>query len=424
MSSKRSPAKKNTLHKPVVNIHIEAAEEKLMEDEAESPIKLASIEAGRDLYDQIAHINSTFKQQTDKLVQKLSDKSKEIDNLCILLESISPVPGLDPEKYIKMLEGGVENVDYRDTKIVDLAKKCRRLQVALNKERANETITSAKLQELTVQNEQLLQDLAAISKSKRSSEQPLTASAEELEQLQRELSVVNKQLDEWKKRATAAQEEVKKLQRVLIKEVGEGTSAAQVTDEGWKGRAQQIVMLKAKVKRLEAEALETPSSKLPLRRRLDVDSKAEQGLQDMQEEKLHALDALIREKAALMEEAAKLRDRLDGSRARIQTLTAEGSKLKESLKVMIEKTESDDQLIDALKEEVQFYKQEAVKLQTRLEREELQSKTRVEFAKQSDVTPAGGASDAELSRLRRLCKQQGDQLNTQDEVIRKLKSQR
>lgn len=40
---------------------------------------------------------------------------------------------------------------------------------------------------------------------------------------------------------------MKKLTRALTKELGEGVSIEQAVDEGWRGRAQTIVMLKSKV---------------------------------------------------------------------------------------------------------------------------------------------------------------------------------
>ncbi|CAM9981269.1 unnamed protein product, partial [Choristocarpus tenellus] len=51
-----------------------------------------------------------------------------------------------------------------------------------------------------------------------------------------------------------SQEEVKKFHRVLVKEVGEGEKLESVLKgEGWKGRAQHIVMLKARVRQLEEQ---------------------------------------------------------------------------------------------------------------------------------------------------------------------------
>ena len=52
----------------------------------------------------------------------------------------------------------------------------------------------------------------------------------------------------------SSQDECKKLERVLIKEIGEGVELDQALSDGWKGRAQQIIMLKSKLKRLEQQS--------------------------------------------------------------------------------------------------------------------------------------------------------------------------
>jgi hypothetical protein len=46
----------------------------------------------------------------DKLVTKLDSKNKEIERLCILLETVEMVPGADPSKYLDVLNGNDEEV--------------------------------------------------------------------------------------------------------------------------------------------------------------------------------------------------------------------------------------------------------------------------------------------------------------------------
>ena len=58
----------------------------------------------------------------------------------VLLESLEPVPGVNPEKILKLIESGSQasdaSTDYRDVKIVSLAKKCRALNLSLMKEKS------------------------------------------------------------------------------------------------------------------------------------------------------------------------------------------------------------------------------------------------------------------------------------------------
>jgi hypothetical protein len=46
----------------------------------------------------------------DKLVTKLDSKNKEIERLCVLLETIEMVPGADPNKYLDVINGNDEEV--------------------------------------------------------------------------------------------------------------------------------------------------------------------------------------------------------------------------------------------------------------------------------------------------------------------------
>ena len=61
-----------------------------------------------------------------------------------------------------------------------------------------------------------------------------------------------------------------------------------------------------------------------------------------------------------------------------------------------------------------------MRLQDKLSKDEYSSNTRVELARPTDRL-SGVSSEAELNNLRRLCKQQAEQLSTQDETIRRLR---
>lgn len=48
--------------------------------------------------------------RVDKLVTKLDSKNKEIERLCVLLETVEMVPGADPSKYLDVINGNDEEV--------------------------------------------------------------------------------------------------------------------------------------------------------------------------------------------------------------------------------------------------------------------------------------------------------------------------
>ena len=71
-------------------------------------------------------------------------------------------------------------------------------------------------------------------------------------QLSKELGGANKKVEDLRRKLQEAEDENKKLTRALLKEVGDGITLEEAVDEGRKGRAQTIVMLKNKIKRLES----------------------------------------------------------------------------------------------------------------------------------------------------------------------------
>ena len=174
---------------------------------------------------------------------KLNEKNKEIDKLCCLLEAMEPVPGgVDPEKFLKMFEAAKNEgkdeigVDYRDQKIVQLAKKVRKYSLALNKERAANTTSKQTIEELTGKVERLTKELDLISSPAaraaaiRNVRQEIKQNNEEtdISELRKEMSSLQKQNEEIRRKYMLVQDDNKKLTRALAKEVGEGVTVNQV----------------------------------------------------------------------------------------------------------------------------------------------------------------------------------------------------
>ena len=194
-----------------------------------------------------------------QLATKLTEKNKEIDRLCTLLEAMEPVPGgVDPEKFLNMYdEGSVDGplVDYRDTKIVALAKKVRKVTQLLNKERTSNITKSQNTMELTSKVEKLTKELDLVS-SPAARAAALRHARNDIKQneadvdinnLRKEMNILQKQNDELKRKNNTINDENKRLNRTLIKEVGENTQTQNIGEDGWRGRSQQILTLKNKV---------------------------------------------------------------------------------------------------------------------------------------------------------------------------------
>lgn len=190
--------------------------------------------------------------------QKIEEKNKRIEQLCILLEALEITPGVDPQKIQKLINEGLdENADFRDSKIVSLAKKSHKLTMQLNKEKSVNDKLNIQLSDTQKTIETLNQELqtAKLLASNRSDTKSYNRNADTsaadhvatIAGLSRDLKEANKVVDDLKTKLNQSVEESKKLSRALTRELGEGVSLDQAVDGGWRGRAQQIIMLKAKV---------------------------------------------------------------------------------------------------------------------------------------------------------------------------------
>jgi len=417
--------------------------------------------------------------QMQSLVRKLEEKNKKIESLCTLLEALEPIPGMDPEKIRRAYDADKDDInngdiDFRDSKIVALAKKSHRLQMLLNKERANGDLLNQKVADLTNNCQQLTAKLSSqINNS--STTKPVTklpilgqssssassaAANDQLSQINaaqlKELKEMSKSLEEFKKKNAALVEENKNLTRALSRELGEGVTAGgtavtveQAVSGGWRGRAQQIVMLKAKIRKLEASLENGESSSISAStansRQSKVDSKAEEELVGMSNERRQAVEALTEERVRLMEANQVLEKKNTAHKARIQTLENDVKRLKDSMQVVLDKSSSDDELLEALRSEVQRLKksQQAAALNAtnamttttvvNMSRNSNNTNTStITTSRHSDsgVKNHSQADDdvvarqaAEIQRLQRICRNQADQIDSQDNAIKNLKKQ-
>lgn len=227
-------------------------------------------------------------------------------------------------------------------------------------------------------------------------------------------------------------------------------------DSGWRGRAQQIVMLKNKIRRLEQDGaslsrkldggLDTMSSVGPMstalmpsgassiggstvgtnyasvrtRGAMTVDAKAEKLLNDMSETRSEAVDGLVVERDALSRSVESYKKKLVARDARISAMESDMMSKRENLRAMVNKADGDNQLIGALKQEISRLRS-ALQAKNQ-EVKEAVSPPRIQMA-QKGRGSSSLAGEAELTRLKRLVQQLTEQIETQDDVIRQLRTQ-
>lgn len=326
----------------------------------------------------------------DSLLLKLDQKNKEIERLCTLLEAVQTTPGIDPNKYNKLMEDGNHGyVDPRDSKIVALAKKCRALTVSLNKERASQEKSSHYITELEKKCDRLENELKSSSLSSSndmiarpvhstilsSGSKDSNSTDKENEKIKKELTAANKTVEDLRRKNDYLNEEMKKLHHALSRELGEGATVEDAVAGNWRGRAQQIIMLKTKIKKLESQLMNNGGDSTVItsttaisKRTHDVDTKAEEELADMNSQRRQAVEAITEERFKLIEECKNLEAKNKAQKARISTLEDSSVKQKQQLKLLVDKSDTDDQLIQALTQELQQLRKQINALSIKNER--------------------------------------------------------
>ena len=201
-------------------------------------------------------LNRDLVERTDGLVKKLDEKNREVERLCTLLESVSVVPGVNPDKLLDIYDNTAEEpIDLRDSKIVHLAKKVRNLTMTLNKERSLKIASDDRAEACGKEVENLKRELHLLSspaaRATARGESKESKCADQMVAQQREprkeLAAATKQvvgcyssistlidmlvllqIEELRHKLHAATEENKRLQRALVKEIGDGTTIEQV----------------------------------------------------------------------------------------------------------------------------------------------------------------------------------------------------
>ena len=389
-----------------------------------------------DNFDQVKQLS----EANASLLQQLDSKDKEIDKMKAMVAATAPIGGFDVEKLSGVIGQNGKYVDeetgFKDAKIVELAKKNRRLTVTMEKERS-------KVGKLAKEIERLQKELKSSKSKSKTANRMLPAdtknnrnnnkdkaSSKELAAAENEIKKLRRRTDAIRISRDKAKEDVRRVINVLRKEVGDSINVDAVlqgtmSEEGWRGRSQQIVMLRTKCKRLEKEIkrlregdfgnerrggkgmVKNTSSATSLRSSFDVDERATNQIKEMERNKLEAAETVARELGEMRKIAILQKEKLDGQKARLSNLTKDNKKMRGEIKVLLNKTGTDDKLIDALREEVAQSRAAVNEMSRRLE----------------SIKMHDGMNEAEWTLLKKNKKEQRQQLEQQTEMIATLRAQ-
>ncbi|KAI8818559.1 uncharacterized protein EV422DRAFT_621748 [Fimicolochytrium jonesii] len=327
--------------------------------------------------------SSTNQPQAEwKLIQRIAELEKQNSQLLASMQSKSEeLKALRQEALEQnagslgeLLSDGSGRIGAPQAKIIELAKKARRLTIAVEKERSLNATLSSKLHELQTRQ-------ANTSRTKTEAESIAESAAQaanaELKSVKEKLGQINRKYEDERIQNQNLKVEMRQMRRALVKEIGDDVSPDKIFDQGsgWKGRAQQIITLKARIQDLtrQNEAQRTRQKEKPTETRTDTagddaafdrnNSEARIGVDPFDEshrtsirriesDRKHALNKMTVELEALRKEHVEVRRKHDAVLARNRLLEKDMQDLKQKLITVVQKGGADDKLVQALQNEV------------------------------------------------------------------------
>ncbi|KAI9144954.1 hypothetical protein BKA69DRAFT_1052242 [Paraphysoderma sedebokerense] len=337
--------------------------------------------------------------------------------------------------------------DFNSSRVIELAKKVRRLTVALEKEKSSNVSLLNKLKQFDQQS-------VVIREAQSKCNEVATSSPTEIKSMKEKINLYTKKLDEERLHNQTLKQKLRTAHKILEQEVGEGVSFDKLLKDSsnWKGRAQQIAILKDKVKTLTQKILsynespidpQTSDNALQLMQN-PIDNVHETNhkrlIQKIEMERKKETAAILTDLQNLKDDYGQLKKKYEASVARNRTLEADNKNLRAKVAIVLEKTKNDDQLISAFQREIDELKREGSCASTEAlqnvctEQEKIISQLREEIFKQNAALTSttfprsssqtnDGHCDLELAKLRELRETLSARLEEKDNIILNLELQ-
>ncbi|XP_019488934.1 PREDICTED: coiled-coil domain-containing protein 13 isoform X2 [Hipposideros armiger] len=288
----------------------------------------------RVLEDEIEQLRDQLRETVDengRLYKLLKEREFEIKHLKKQIE----------ENRLAFTETAGVAGDAIATKIVELSKKNRVLMAESEGAKTRVKQQNQHIQEL-----------------EREPESP------EVKVLQDRLAATNLKMSDLRNQIQSVRQELRVAQKVLASEVGEDVNVQQLLSSPgtWRGRAQQILVLQSKVRELEKQLGQTQNrsvgaasdelSVCPDPRKLSAQEKNLLRIRNLEREKLESWEKLAGERDALQTELEELKKKFEAVRSRNKVLTSEAKTLRSQMGTLTEKGRHDDELIDALMDQL------------------------------------------------------------------------
>ncbi|XP_061726379.1 coiled-coil domain-containing protein 13 [Cydia pomonella] len=245
-------------------------------------------------------------------------------------------------------------------KIADLCKQNRHLVAELEGYKTKNSALERKILQLDIlskENEKLNVCLCK--------DEPVDINPDELKDLNNKLAGVNKKLYESKNRNLELKNEILLATKILQQELGDKfTSIKELQNDmaGWKGRAQQILLLQKRIVELE-EKLNGKHKDLIDARKKDQSNV----IREIEMKRKKEVDQAMKDLESLKEENQEMKKKLDGARCRVRNLECDSTAIRQKMQTFIEKSNHDDLLINEQRNQIknlELYYQEILKENT------------------------------------------------------------
>ncbi|XP_072020089.1 coiled-coil domain-containing protein 13-like [Amphiura filiformis] len=278
--------------------------------------------------------------------------------------------------------------DSAATKIVELSKKNREMTAELESERTKVKQLLRRVRDAEKEMQVMAQGGSGNNNNKmiihrtadeEEKDKMMETTAAELKSTQDKLSHTTNKLSEYRNQANTLKQELKVAHKVLSNEVGDNVNVQSLLNStsGWRGRAQQILLLQNKVSELKSQVEHQrgrPGTQMSLEDQfmnMDVtadsdtlsmtgmmttrsvksgsmEERQKQRIRKLEKERRDAKEKANEDFKTLEEEHSKLKEKCDAVKARNKVLSNEMKSLKQQMTTLKDKGKHDDELIEAL----------------------------------------------------------------------------
>ncbi|CAG4963485.1 unnamed protein product [Colias eurytheme] len=245
-------------------------------------------------------------------------------------------------------------------KITELCKQNRHLVAEVESYKTKNSTLERKLVQLDIINKENAKLDSCLCK-----EEPIDANPDELKELNNKLAVVNKKLYDSKNRNLELKNDILIATKILQQELGDKfTSIKDLQNElaGWKGRAQQIVLLQSRINVLEEKLNGKQKDLIEIKKHDQA-----QIIREIEAKRKKEIDRAMAGLESLKAENCELKKKLDGAKCRIRNLECDATLIRQKMQTLVEKSNHDDLLINEQRNQIkslELYYQEILKENT------------------------------------------------------------